>query len=196
MNATAATLRVLLFTMLAMVAVYFGVGFLLLAGDWHVETVRTIDSGPDRVAAVAGDLRTWDRWAGVDCFLGPQTTRTVLGAPGTVDHRIVWAGSRGKATLAFESVAPGRIDYRYVFEREGSTEPPPRNTGSIVWTAEGTGCRVVWRDEGEWPSLAFRWFGWFGALQQKTKHTQVTSLEGLQNELRTQAPEPVVPPPK
>lgn len=184
MNATAATLRVVLITMLGMLAVYFGVGFLLLAGEWQVETTRTIDGAPERVAALVGDLRTWERWAGVECNLGPQTVRTVEGAASTVGHRLVWTGSRGKATLAFESVAAGRIDYRYLFEREGSTEPPPRNTGSVTWTADGTSCRVVWRDGGEWPSLAFRWFGWFGALQQRTKNAQVTSLEGLQNELR------------
>jgi len=185
MNATAAMLRVLLFTMLAMLAVYFGVGYLLLASEWQEETTRTLDATPERVAAVVRDLHTWERWAGVDCNLGPQTAKTVEGAPATVGHRLVWTGPKGKATLTLIAVADDRVEYRFHYEWEGQTAPPARDSGVIEWSAEGGGCRVRWRDRGEWQSLAGRWVGWFGALQQRMKQVQVASLEGLQNELRS-----------
>ncbi len=184
MGAMANALRVLLFALVGMVAVYCGVGYLLLAEQWHVETTRTLDASPQRVGALVCDLRTWDGWAGVEVNLGPQTARTVEGMPGTVGHQIVWTGSNGKAWLVLAAVAADRIEYRFRYEWAGTKAPPARDSGVIEWQADGAGCRVRWQDDGYWPSIAGRWVGWFGALQQRMKQAQVTSLEGLQQQLR------------
>jgi hypothetical protein len=52
--------------------------------------------------------------------------------------------------------------------------------GSIAWVASGGGSLVTWVDYGTWDSLVGRWVGWFGALQERVRQVQGTSLEGLQ----------------
>ena len=157
-----------------------------LQDRWEVATVRTIQCKPDRLAAVLGDLSTWERWYAAKVDLGNPTKATVEGAPGTVGHALVWTGPKGKASLSFTSVAPGSIVYDYgVVISDG--QKGGRGTGSVRYAAAGEGCTVTWTDGGSWDGIVARWFGWFGALQERCKQIQAASLVDLQVYLEEQA---------
>ncbi len=157
-----------------------------LQDRWEVTTVRTIKTKPERLAAVLGDLSTWDRWYAAKVDLGNPTKATVEGTPGTVGHALVWTGPMGKASLTFTSVAPGAIGYDYgVVVSDG--QKGGRGTGSVRYTAAGDSCTVTWIDGGVWDGMLARWFGWFGALQERCKQIHSASFTELQVYLDEQA---------
>ena len=81
-----------------LILVFYGVGA-LLADRWSVTSERPVPGTPAAVAALVGDLRTWERWAAVQVELGPNTARAVEGEAGKPGQRLVWTGPRGKAAL-------------------------------------------------------------------------------------------------
>ncbi|HEX5051438.1 MAG TPA: SRPBCC family protein [Planctomycetota bacterium] len=171
--------RTMVMAMAGMVLVYLGVGQ-ILANEWHIETVRVLRASPDEVARFVGDLDTWSKWSSTDANLGPQTARAVVGEPGKVGNAITWTGPHGTARLQLAAVGSDSVDYEFVGQGAHDAEPRLRSRGRIVWSAEAGGCRVCWRDEGSWDSTVGRWFGWFGALQERLREVQGASLAGLQ----------------
>jgi hypothetical protein len=178
----------MVFALAGMVLVFVGVGY-LLADQWHVDSARDIPVQRARVAALVGDLSTWADWASMDANLGPGTTRTVLGTPGTAGHALQWSGSRGMATLTLRRVTPDGIEYDFHGRGPQQQELQWRASGRIEWRETPDGCRVQWHDEGHWDSLAGRWIGWFGAMQQRAQEIQGTSLAGLAETLAVPAAE-------
>jgi hypothetical protein len=173
--------RALVFSLAGLVLVVMGVGQ-LLAKDWRVATERTLPADPARVGALLRDLRTWERWCRLDIQLGPLTTREVLGDPGQPGQRIVWSGARGRAVLEVAAIGEQSLEYTVAFEvADGG--PPGR--GRFAWRAEGTGCRLSWSDEGSYANVILRWFGWFGALQERVRQIHDATFVALQRELET-----------
>ncbi|MBX3464076.1 MAG: SRPBCC family protein [Planctomycetes bacterium] len=170
--------RALVFALAGMVVVFVAVGY-LLAGEWHVESQREIGAPPARIAALVGDLSSWATWAAMEPNLGPPTTRSVLGAAGTEGHALRWSGPRGTATLTLRQVAADGIVYDFVGEGPERAPMQWRANGRITWTASAGGTAVRWYDEGHWDSLPGRWIGWFGAMQERARQIQTTSLAGL-----------------
>ncbi|HEU4420182.1 MAG TPA: SRPBCC family protein [Planctomycetota bacterium] len=162
-----------------MVLVYLGVGA-ILANEWQVDATRTVAVSAEEVGALVRDFRNWKKWSSMEARLGPQTTLEVTGEAGTVGHRMKWSGNQGQATLTMCAVAPGAIDYEFHSQGPQETQMLLRGKGRVEWVADGTGCRVHWHDEGKWDSLAGRWIGWFGALQERVKEIQATSLAGIE----------------
>jgi hypothetical protein len=175
----------MVFACAGMVVVYFAVG-LLLVDRWQVTSSRSVAAVPERVGALLGDLSTWEDWSSVDAILGPQTQRSVFGEPGTVGHGLRWTGNRGVAKLTFTAVSPESIDYEFGGE-DAEQAPRPRSTGRIEWRTEAGTCRLRWHDEGVWPNIAGRWWGWFGAMQVHMQQIQSASLEGLAERLEARA---------
>lgn len=178
-KATTALFKTLVLTMAGTIVVYYGVG-LILANDWHVETTRTIAQPVEKVAPVLTDFGTWKDWSLMDANLGPQTRREVSGTPGTVGHAISWFGAQGSAQLALTQVQLGSLHYEFSRQLPDEATPLVRGQGILTWQADGTGCKVTWRDEGSWDSMPGRWIGWFGALQERMRQIQSSSLEGLE----------------
>lgn len=172
-------LRALVLSLAGMVLVYLGVGS-ILANEWRVDTTRTVAVSPEEVANLVRDFRTWKKWSSMEARLGPQTTLEITGEAGTVGHRMKWSGNQGQATLTMTAVAAGAIDYQFHSQGPQETQLLLRGTGRVEWVAEGTGCRVHWHDENKWDNLAGRWIGWFGALQERVKEIQGTSLAGIE----------------
>ncbi len=162
-----------------MVLVYFGVGC-ILADTWRVDTTRTVRASPEQVAGLVRDFRSWAKWSSVEVTLGPQTTREVTGEPGTVGHRIAWSGNQGKAMLTISTVAPGGIDYDFHSQGPQDSQLLPRGKGRVEWVPDTGGCRVHWHDESTVDSLPGRWFLWFGALQERVREMQGTSLSAME----------------
>lgn len=171
--------KALVFALAGAVLVYLGVG-MLLANEWRVETQRTIRATPARVAAVVTDLGTWEKWSLASVNLGPQTTRSVVGAPGAAGQQLVWQGPRGKSVLELTRVDADGIDYSFRNELVDAPEAPQvLGGGQVRWSAAPDGCLVTWSDHGRWDHLAGRWIGWFGALQERMKQVEGASLEAL-----------------
>lgn len=170
--------KTMAFTLAGLVVTFFGVGH-LLADRWQVETRRSIAAKPERIAELLGDFDAWERWSTMKIALGPQVQRTVTGTPGTAGHAVAWSGAQGKSTLALVRFGPGELGYDYHSQRSTDAAPTLAGRGSITWTAEGDQVLVVWRDDAPLDSLAARWVGWFGGLQERVKQIHTTSLQGL-----------------
>lgn len=175
--------RCAVFSLAGLILVFYAVGS-LLADRWWVQTERVVGGAPAAVAALVGDLRTWEQWAAVQVELGPGTTRSFEGEPGKVGQRLVWNGPRGKAALAVTAIDAGGMAYAIGFD---VAEAGQKATGSVRWTADGERCRVTWRDEGVHANLFLRWFGWFGALQERVRQFQSTSFAGLEQQLTSRS---------
>jgi hypothetical protein len=179
-------LKTMVLAMAGMVLVYLGVGQ-VLATAWQVETTRSLGAKPEDVAALVGDLRTWSEWASTDANLGPETVRAVEGTPATPGHRIVWSGQMGKAMLTLTAITPNSVDYSFGLQAPGGPDEAGRGSGRVEWRVDAGRCEVRWIDRGTWNNLPERWYGWFGALQEKVRQFQTTSLTGLQARLDTLA---------
>lgn len=174
--------RAVVFSLAGLVLVVLGVGQ-LLAKEWRVETVRTLKAPAERVGARVGDLGTWASWSAMEMNVGPQTARQVVGPPGA-GQRIEWAGPRGTAVLTATAVDATSLDYTVGFR---VADAPPLGRGRVAWRAVGGDCEVRWLDQGVYDNVMLRWFGWFGALQEKVKQIQGASLESLEQELEREA---------
>jgi hypothetical protein len=173
-------LRVVVLVLAGFVLVYFAVGS-LLTKNWTVTSQAVVPGAPERVAALVGDLGSWASWSPIDVPLGPETVREATGAAGTVGQRILWRGAQGTMALELVEVSPAHVAYAL---RAGDPAGAVLKSGRITWTTVADGTRVEWREGGEYPDLAARWFGWFGAIQERVRAFQQASLAGLQRATR------------
>jgi hypothetical protein len=171
--------RCAVFSLAGLILVFYGVGA-LLRDRWSVISERPVPGSAAAVAALVGDLRSWERWAAVQVELGPNTTRAVSGEAGKPGQRLVWTGPRGTAALEVTAIDAAGMSYAIGFE---VADGGKKATGRVEWVAEGDRCRVRWRDEGVHADLFLRWFGWFGALQERVLQFQAASFAGLEQEL-------------
>lgn len=163
------------------ILVGYGVGH-LLADRWHVTTTHTLKAAPERVAAALLDLSTWEHWYGAKVDLGNPTRAAVHGEVGKVGHTLVWSGPLGEARLRLAAIEPGAVAYDYgVRNKDGSTGG--NGTGRIEYQQSPEGCTVRWTDRGVWDNVMLRWFGWFGALQERCQQIHDASLTGLERHL-------------
>lgn len=167
------------------ILVGYGVGH-LLADRWHVTTTHAVKAEPERVAAALLDLSTWEHWYGAKVDLGNPTKTEVLGEVGTVGQTLVWRGPLGEARLRLSAIEPGAVAYDYgVRNKDGSTGG--NGSGRIEYAKSAAGCTVSWTDRGVWDNVMLRWFGWFGALQERCRQIHDASLTGLERHLEDAA---------
>ena len=191
MSTARSMFRSLVLSLAGMVLVFLGVGS-MLASEWRVDTARTLAASAEEVGALVRDFHTWKKWSSMEPRLGPQTTLEVTGDAGTIGHRMKWSGNQGLATLTISAVTSSAIEYQFHSQGPQETQLLLRGTGRVEWAAEGAGCRVHWHDEHKWENLAGRWIGWFGALQERVREIQGTSLAGIERVVA----ESKQPPPK
>lgn len=175
--------RATVFSVAAVALVMFGFG-LLLSKEWRVETTRVLRADSKQVGALVRDLATWPRWCAIRMDLGPQTACEVQGEVASGKQRLVWTGPRGKVVLTATAVTDSSLDYTMEFEFKDDNPPFP-GTHRVEWRADGVNCRVSWMDRAEYENLLRRWFGWFGALQERIGQIQGSSLEALQREIES-----------
>jgi hypothetical protein len=177
--------KTLVLALAGTILIFYGVG-MLLADRWYVETTRTVPAPVTKVVPLLGNFATWADWSQMNANLGPETTREVTGQPGTVGHQITWRGAQGHARLVLAGVADNRLQYEFWRQAPGETAAVLRGHGSVRWeavpgaSADTTATEVTWRDDGTWDNLAGRWIGWFGALQERMRQIQTSSLTGLE----------------
>lgn len=177
--------KTLVLALAGTILVFYGVG-LLLADRWYVETVRLVPAPTEKVVPLLGNFATWADWSQMNANLGPETTREVSGQPGSVGHQITWRGAQGQARLVLAGVTENGLQYEFWRQAPGEPAPSLRGQGSVRWqsvpgaTVDTTSTSVTWRDDGTWDNLAGRWIGWFGALQERMRQIQTSSLTGLE----------------
>jgi hypothetical protein len=176
-------LKVVVLVLAGFVLVYLGVGN-FLAKSWTVTSQAVVQGAPERVAAAVADLGAWSTWSPLDVPLGPETRREVSGQAGAVGQSITWRGPQGTMTLKLVEVTPSHVDYVL---RAGDQGGPDLKIGRIAWVAVADGTRIEWREGGFFPDFAARWFGWFGAIQERVRAFQQASLAGLQRAIQPTA---------
>lgn len=131
--------------LLAVVVAVIGIG-LWLPSRWHVERSLLVNASPSNIHPLVEDLRRWPEWADgpmsksftfsySDPAIGPRATRSWQGA------------QRGHLTLLRSDPAAG------VWFESGQEGDDKRGQGSITYQLSAAGTKIVWRDEGELPSV-------------------------------------------
>lgn len=166
------------FLLAGFAAIFLGIGALIPDG-WEVRTTRTVAAPQPRVMVVLRDLGSWPQWCTLKPVMGPNTESGASAPLAAEGVHLWWRGARGESRLTFTAVEDARLSYR--FGIEGGQE---LGTGAIDLAAGPDGATLVtWTDRATFPTLAARWAGWFGALQEAVRATQEESLGNLTNRL-------------
>jgi len=184
MSNTKYILRAVVFALAGSVLVFLLVG-MILADRWQVVTTRSIPATVEVIRAKVTDLRAWPDWSALDFRLGNPTEQEVTGVAGTSGQVLTWRGPMGVAMLELTTVEQAHVDYTINY-KYGPDEQSfgGRFTGTIDWQASEGATSITWTENGELDNLIQRWSNWFGALQDKVKQVQGSSLAGLAENLR------------
>lgn len=166
------------FLLAGFAAIFLGVGALIPDG-WKVDTTRAVNAPPARVMDSLRDLAAWPQWCTLKPVMGPNTESGASAPLAVAGAHLWWRGARGESRLTFTAVGDTLLEYRFGIEGgdllgTGWIEVAPGPDGSSL---------VTWGDRGSFPSLAGRWAGWFGALQEAVRATQEESLGNLATRL-------------
>lgn len=151
-----AVIKAIVFFLVGITVVFYG-GAYLLPG--HATVVRSvvIQAPPQKVFAIAGNLRRvpdWSPWVVIDpktqfSFEGPEQ-----GGPGQVMR---WASGNPLVGSGVQTVAEHVPDQRLVTESDYGEFGRSRATLDLV--PEGNGTRVTWRFDSDLPGVIDRWAG-------------------------------------
>ncbi|MEY4673391.1 MAG: Polyketide cyclase / dehydrase and lipid transport [Planctomycetota bacterium] len=168
----------LCFLLAGFAAIFLGIGALIPDG-WEVRTVRTVAAPPAAVRDVLGDLASWPQWCTLAPVMGPNTASGTSAPKAAEGVHLWWRGARGESRLTFTATSDTALAYRF-----GIEGAPQLGTGALELSPGADGStQVAWVDRGSFPTLAARWAGWFGALQEAVRATQEESLGNLVSRL-------------
>ena len=136
--------RILVF-LVVLVAGFAVVGFLLPA-RYHVERSASVSAPPEKVFAIASDLRTWEDWTAWNLKMDPTMNRTFAGPATGVGAAVSWEGKKsGQGEMKLTQVAsPTEFTYDLAFEHGQF-----KSVGTMRFEASGEGTTVVWTDDGD-----------------------------------------------
>ncbi len=141
-------LKKLALAVVALVAMVVIIG-LARGSHWKVEKTVAIDAPPEAIQPFVVDLQKgWPQWATWHA-MDPKATWTYAGTPGAVGQSMSWQGPEiGKGTLTLTKIEPLLVAY------DGAIESNDVNDkGTLTFTPEAAGTRVVWLDEGDAPPV-------------------------------------------
>jgi hypothetical protein len=141
------TLRVVAMIVVGLLLLLISVGALLPRG-WRVERSVVIEAPVERVHPLISTLRRWQEWSVWTRELDPLVRHTFEGPERGVGARWSWLGpkmGRGSLQITWEDPARG-VTLAQAIEDESSNA-----RASFTYTAEPTGTRVTWVDEGVLP---------------------------------------------
>lgn len=171
-------LKYLLYALAAVVVIIVGGGY-VLPDTAVVQRQTVIDAPPEKVFALAGDLRRfneWSPWAAID----PAARYSFEGAERGVGQKMAWAsdnpqvGSGSQTITVFEENK--RVAMTLDFDGMGSAQA----SIELAPVADGTG--VTWGFKTELNGLGERWLGlmfdrWIGADYEKGLANLKTAVE-------------------
>ena len=135
--------------LIALIAVTLAVGLALPRG-WKVEQQVVIAAPPQKIHALLFDLKRWQDWSVWTRAMDPQLRNTYEGPQDGVGAKWLWLGPKmGRGQLLIVASDPLRgIELDQSIEAEA-----PNAHASITFTAEGSGTRVTWLDQGTLPPI-------------------------------------------
>jgi uncharacterized protein YndB with AHSA1/START domain len=149
-------IKSIVYIIVAITVVFYG-GAYLLPSEARVERSVEIAAPPEKVFAIAGDLRRvpeWSPWLAIDpetrfAFDGPEQAG--------VGQVMRWASNNplvGSGTQKVTEHVPGqRLATKLDYGDFGSS------ASALEFAAEGSGTRVTWRFESPLPGVLDRWAG-------------------------------------
>lgn len=148
-------IKAIVFIIVALTVIFYG-GAYMLPGEARVERSIVIAAPPDKVFAIAADLRRmpeWSPWVETD----PRTTFSFEGPTGGVGQVMRWASNNpmiGSGTMTVSEVLPFvRVATTSVYAGFGSS------TATMSLAPEGTGTRVTWVFQSGLTGVVDRWAG-------------------------------------
>ena len=148
-------IKAIIFLIMAFTVIFYG-GALLLPGEARVERSIAIAATPDKVFAIASDLRRvpeWSPWLATD----PQTKFTFAGPEEGVGQIMRWASNNpmvGSGTQTLAEAVPGqRLAFANDYGGFGSS------TAAMSFAPKGAGTRVTWVFQSKLPGVIDRWAG-------------------------------------
>lgn len=120
----------------------------VMPSRYNVEKTAIINKPVDEVMSKVGDLNyysSWNPWQQMD----PLATKTVTGAPKTMDHKYCWHGKKvGEGSLTIKSIDNNHIYFDLEFLK------PWKSHAKDNWLFEGAGgneTKVTWHNSGDLP---------------------------------------------
>ncbi len=148
-------IKAIVLFIMAFTVVFYG-GALLLPGEARVARVAEIAAPPDRVFAIASDLRRvpeWSPWIAVD----PATRFTFEGPEQGAGQVMRWASNNpmvGSGTTTLTEMVP---DASLAFASDYGSFG--KATSSMSFAPSATGTRVTWSFQSPLPGVIDRWAG-------------------------------------
>lgn len=174
--------------LVAILAVLIGGIGAVLPRQWHVERSVRIEATPDRILPFVANLRRWQEWAVWTKAMDPNVLNTFAGPDEGVGARWQWQGpvmGRGAITVT-------QADATGVSFDEAIESDTVNAHGGLRFTADGTGTRVTWTDDGTLPPMG-------GFFRENLEHMLGEHFEkglgALKAVVEKQPPPQPLPPP-
>lgn len=120
----------------------------VMPSRYNVEKTILIDRSVSQVMDKVGDLNhfaSWNPWQQMD----PSATKTITGAPKTINHRYSWHGKKiGIGSLTINSIGNNHIYFDLEFLK------PWKSHANDNWMFEQNGdskTKVTWHNSGNLP---------------------------------------------
>lgn len=148
-------IKAIVFFVMGLTVIFYG-GAYMLPGEARVERSVVIPAAPDRVYAIAADLRRfpeWSPWIETD----PQTSFSFEGPAEGAGQVMHWRSGNpmvGSGTLKVTSAVPNvQLATRSDYTGFGTSE------ATMTFAPEGNGTRVTWLFQSRLPGVVDRWAG-------------------------------------
>lgn len=148
-------IKAIVYFLVGLTVLFYG-GAYMLPGEARVERSVEIAAPPEKVFAIAGDLRRvpeWSPWVAAD----PATRFTFEGPEQGVGQVMRWASNNpmvGSGTQKVtEHVSPERLVTEADYGDFGAS------TATMTFTPEGSGTKLTWSFHSTLPGVIDRWAG-------------------------------------
>jgi len=148
-------IKAIVFLIMGFTVIFYG-GALLLPGVARVERSIDIAAPPEKIYAIAADLRRWPEWSAW-LEADPRTRFSFEGAEQGAGQVMRWTSGNpmvGSGTMTITDALPHvRVSTRSDYAGFGTS------TAAMDFTPQGQGTRVTWRFESQLPGVIDRWAG-------------------------------------
>lgn len=148
-------IKAIVFFVMGLTVIFYG-GAYMLPGEARVERSVVIAAAPDRVYAIAADLRRfpeWSPWVETD----PKTQFSFEGPAEGAGQVMRWVSANpmvGSGTLTVTAAEPGaRLATQSDYTGFGTSD------ATMTFAPEGDGTRVTWVFHSWLPGVVDRWAG-------------------------------------
>lgn len=148
-------IKAIVFVIVALTVIFYG-GAYMLPGEARVERSIDIAAPPDKVFAIAADLRRmpeWSPWVETD----PRTTFSFEGPSGGVGQVMRWTSNNPMIGSGTMTVTESLPDVR--FATQSAYAGFGTSAATMNLAPDGTGTRVTWVFQSALPGVIDRWAG-------------------------------------